>query len=175
FFKEKSSFVGKVLGGWSVSGVSQFQTGTPFSVWTGDDFAGVGPGSGNQFWIINGNPVLDSGDKNFASNPSDTNYWFAVKNSDGSAIFTKPAAGTFSTQHVRNFIYGPGFQNHNLGLLKDFTIKERHTVQFRVEAFNWLNHPNWNGPDTNPTSATFGKITDKNSERNLQFALRYSF
>jgi hypothetical protein len=175
FFKEKSSLVGKVLGGWTVSGVSQFQTGTPFNIVTGDDVAGVGPGSGSQFLVINGNPVLDNGDKKFASNPSDPNFWFAVKNQDGSAIFTKAPAGAFSTQHMRNFIYGPGFQNHNLGLLKDFHISERHAIQFRAEAFNWLNHPNWNGPDTDPTKATFGKITNKNSERNLQFALRYSF
>jgi hypothetical protein len=175
FFKDGKSLAGKVLGGWTVSGVSQFQTGTPFSIATGDDFAGVGPGSGAQFWIINGNPILDSGDKKFAANTSDPSYWFAVKNSDGTAIFTKPTAGTFSTQHFRNYIYGPGFQNHNIGLLKDFHISERHAIQFRAEAFNWLNHPNWSGPDTNPTSGTFGKITSKNSERNLQFALRYSF
>jgi hypothetical protein len=184
FFKEKSSLLGKALGGWTVSGVSQFATGTPFSIATGDDFAGVGPGSGSQFWIVNGDP--NSGGGNFSSNASDGSYWFAVKNADGTPIFTKPAAGTFSTQHVRNFIYGPGFQNHNLGLLKDFHITERHSIQFRAEAFNWLNHPNLgvattganvldNGAGANPTSATFGKILTKNSERNLQFALRYSF
>jgi hypothetical protein len=175
FFKDKSSLVGKALGGWTISGVSQFQTGTPFTIATGDDFAGVGPGSGSQIWVVNGDPVLGDGDKKFASNNGDPNFWFAVKNADGSSIFVRPAAGTFNTQRVRNSIYGPGFQNHNLGLLKDFQIKERHTIQFRAEAFNWFNHPNWNGPDTNPTSATFGKITNKSSERNLQFALRYSF
>ena len=175
FFKEKSSLAGKLLGGWTVSGVSQFQTGTPFSIATSDDFAGVGPGSGSQFWIINGKPILDSGDKKFASNASDPNFWFAVKNPDGSAIFMQPAAGTFSTQRFRNYIYRPGFQNHNLGLLKDFKVSERHSIQFRAEAFNWLNHPNWSAPEMNPRSATFGKILNKDSERNLQFALRYSF
>jgi hypothetical protein len=70
--------------------------------------------------------------------------------------------------------------------LKDFQIKERHSIQFRAEAFNWLNHPNLgvattganvldNGAGANPTNATFGKILLKNSERNFQFALRYSF
>jgi hypothetical protein len=48
-------------------------------------------------------------------------------------------------------------------------------VTFKFEAFNWINHPNWGGVDTNPTAATFGKITGKSSERNLQLSLRYSF
>ena len=91
------------------------------------------------------------------------------------------------TDSLRNLIYGPGFQNHNLGLFKDFTIKERHRITFRVEAFNWLNHPDWSGPDTNPNNvviengkvnlqrSTFGKISSKGGNRELQFALRYQF
>ena len=48
-------------------------------------------------------------------------------------------------------------------------------MTFRAEAFNWINHPNWGGADTNPTAATFGKITGKGGERNIQLSLRYSF
>ncbi len=59
--------------------------------------------------------------------------------------------------------------------MKDFSITENHRIQFRAEAYNWLNHPNWGGADTNPTSSTFGKVTGKNGERQLQFALRYQF
>ena len=72
--------------------------------------------------------------------------------------------------------------------LKDFAIKERHRITFRVEAFNWLNHPNWNGADTNPNNvvldssgkvdpqkSTFGKVSSKGGNRELQFALRYQF
>ncbi|MBI3653067.1 MAG: TonB-dependent receptor [Acidobacteria bacterium] len=175
FFRDHSSWRGKALGGWTFSAVSQFQTGTPISIRTGDDFAGVGPGSGAQFWLVNGNPNLSRGDRKFSNSTSDQNFWFLPKNADGTPIFTPPAAGTFSTQRFRNFLYNPGFQNHNLGLFKDFYIAENHKLQFRFEAFNWPNHPNWNGPDTNPRSATFGKVTTKSSERNLQFALKYSF
>jgi hypothetical protein len=173
FFKDGSTLRGKVLGGWKVSAVSQFQTGTPITIATGDDFAGVGPGSGAQIWLVRGNPT--PGDKRFSTSSSDQNYWFLPKNPDGSDIFVRPAAGTFNTDRVRGLLYGPGFQNHNLGVFKDFIIREGHKFQFRFEAFNWPNHPNWNGPETNPTSANFGKITSKSSERNLQFALRYAF
>ena len=76
---------------------------------------------------------------------------------------------------LRNDFYQPGFQNWNLGLFKEFAATERHKVLFRVEAFNWPNHPNWGGVDGNPRNATFGKVTGKSSERNLQLSLRYSF
>jgi hypothetical protein len=48
--------------------------------------------------------------------------------------------------------------------------------QFRAQAFDAFNHPNWSGADFNPTSATFGKVTGKtNDVRNLQLSLRYYF
>jgi hypothetical protein len=175
FFKDRSNVIGKLLGGWTISAISQFQTGTPFSVTTGDDFAGVGPGSGAQFWAINGDPGLGRGDRSFSNSTSDQNFWFRTRNDDGTPIFTQPAPGTFVTDRVRSALYNPGFQNHNLALRKEFFIKEAHKFQFRVEAFNWPNHPNWDGAQSDPRNAAFGKVTTKSSERNLQFALRYEF
>jgi hypothetical protein len=104
-------------------------------------------------------------------------YWFAITNADGSKIFTQPAAGTFNIQNgVRNSIYQPGFDNWNLGLFKKFAITERALVQFRAEAYNAFNHPNWSGPNLNPTSAQFGQITGKTGDvRNLQLSLRFQF
>ena len=76
----------------------------------------------------------------------------------------------------RNTLDSPGIINLDFSLLKDFSITERHKVQFRFEAFNFLNHPNWGNPDTNVASGTFGKITGtRTNMRNLQFALKYSF
>jgi len=188
-FKDSSNWKGKLLGGWTLSAISQWQTGTPTSIATGDDFAGVGPGSGSQLWIVNG--AIDQ-TKQFASNAADPNYWFQVSlpgktctptststtggtNDPTSCLYTRPTAGTFSTQKSRGLIYQPGFQNHNFTLFKDFRITESQKIQFRAEAYNWPNHPNWDGADTNPVSATFGKIQTKSSERQLQFALRYQF
>lgn len=187
-FRDQSTLRGKLLGGWTVTAVSQMQTGTPGSVTTGDDFAGVGTGSGSQFWRVFGDPVLSNSDKKFATLRADPNFWFRVANPDGTPIFTRPANGTIVTSNVRNIIYGPGFQNHNLGLFKDFVIKEGYRITFRAEAFNWLNHPDWSGPDGNPNNivldaagkvdpvrTSFGKITSKSGNRELQFALRFQF
>ncbi|HEX5081177.1 MAG TPA: TonB-dependent receptor, partial [Blastocatellia bacterium] len=168
-FKDRSKLTGKLFGGWTLTAVSQMQTGTPFSIRTGDDFAGLGTGSGSQYWVVKGDPTLSDSEKGFSDASNPNNFWFDP------TVFSAPANGTIVTDRVRNLIYGPGFQNHNLGLFKDFTVTEKQRITFRFEAFNWLNHPNWNGPETNPRNANFGKITGKGGNRELQFALRYQF
>ncbi len=180
FFKDQSRLTGKLLGGWQLSGITQFQTGTPSSVATGNDYAGVGQdgsisGAG-QFWYVNGSPQI-LGQFAKGGNAADPAQYFTTKNADGTPIFTAPPVGTFNTtQNVRNLIHGPGFENSNMGLFKKFAINERTGFQFRAEAFNVLNHPNWNGPNFNPTSSTFGKVTGKTGDvRNLQLSLRYYF
>jgi hypothetical protein len=186
FFKDQSKLSGKLLGGWQISGVTQAQTGRPVTIGGNQDYAGVGDvanldsnPSGTlrnmQFWNINGDPRLL---KQFATSTSSPNQWFATRNPDGTPIFTAPAAGTFAQGYVRNSVYGPGFQNWNVGLFKKFMITERAGFEFRAEAFNFVNHPNWDvgslGVDGN-NQTTLGKVTNKTSERNLQLSLRFSF
>jgi hypothetical protein len=176
FFKTRRGVGGELLRGWQVTGVTQFQTGQPFTVGTGEDFAGIGSGDEFQPWNVSGNPKLSRGERKFSEDTGDQNYFFRVKNSDGSPIFTPPQPGTFANQ-TRNLYTGPGAQNWNLALFKDFAVREGHRLQFRAEFFNWPNHPNldWERLDTNPRSGTFGKATIKRDERNVQFSLRYGF
>jgi len=183
--KFQNGFLRQTLGGWQISGVAQFQTGTPCGVIGNSDYAGVGLdtnfGCGQtqgQYWVLNGTPTITG---QFATNSgANSAYWFNVTNPDGSPMFSAPRAGTFNTQRVRDIIYQPGFQNWNAGLFKSFPIKESLNFQFRAEAFNVFNHPNWGGAsgggvNFNPTSSTFGKVTNKGSERNLQLSLRIQF
>lgn len=177
-FKNQQTLSGKVLGGWQISSVNQFQTGTPFSVQTGDDFAKVGGGSGSQLWNISGDPNLSHQFSNRTAAGDyvgDNNYWFATS-ANGTPIFTQPTTGTFTTQYNRNRIYNPGSQSWNIALFKGFRFSEEHNiVQFRAEVYNFVNHPNWSGADSNPTSSTFGKVTNKSSNRTMQLSLRYTF
>ncbi|HUS07153.1 MAG TPA: hypothetical protein VMZ52_12680, partial [Bryobacteraceae bacterium] len=167
-FRNQSTLLGKIAGGWQLSTIAQFQTGTPFSVAKGDDYAGVGPGSGSQFWDITGDPHL--ADANWSpGGTADSNFYF------NKSAFKQPAPGTFVTNTVRNTLYNPGFQNWTAALFKKFTITENQSVQFRSEFYNFPNHPNWSNPTNDPTSSAFGKITAKNFERSLQLSLRYSF
>lgn len=178
FFQNSSRALKTIAGGWKLSGVTQFQTGTPNTVATGDDFAGVGPGSGSQIWNVIGDPQLSNSDKKFAQSGGDASYWFnGTKNASGAlAAFAKPTAKTFVSGSFRSIIYNPGFQNWNVGVFKTFAITEKQFILLRFEGFNFINHPNWGGADYNPNSGTFGKVTGKNDDRrNLQISMRYSF
>ena len=168
------------LNNWQLSGVTQAQTGEPFSVTDGNDYAGVGQGAGSQLWAPN-RPVVVS--KHFGAGG-----WFnasAFESAGGTPA--PPASGTFSPRGTRNLIYAPGFQSWNLALVKTFHIVPKYESQqllFRAEAFNFTNHPNWDTPANdgslnNPTSGTFGEVTTKgqtySSDREWQFSLRYQF
>nr|WP_255551238.1 TonB-dependent receptor [Granulicella sp. dw_53] len=161
------------LGNWQFSGTIQAQSGRPPSngISNGNDRAGVGPGSGNQYWVQTRKPNLPHA---FAGNG--TAQWFE------SAAYAPAPLGTFAPRGSRNNIYGPGFNSFSSALQKSMHIipgHDNHALVFRGEAFNYLNHPNLNDPDVNPTSGTFGRVTQKGttyaSERQLQFSLRYAF
>jgi hypothetical protein len=181
FMKGQNHMAGKLLGGWQLSGITQFQTGTPSSVASSNDYAGVGQdgsmSNGGQFWVMNGTPTVVH--EIAANGSADAKYWFTTTDSSGKLLWTQPATGTFNTQAAgfRNVIHNPGFVNWNAGLFKKFSITEKTGVQFRAEAFNIFNHPNWGGASFNPTNlSTFGKITSKTGDvRNLQLSLRLYF
>jgi hypothetical protein len=172
FFNNRTGVVKTVLGGWQLSGLVQAQTGQPFSIGRADDYLGTGSTIGKP-WNLNGTPNRP---QQFANSTADKVYWFEPT-VNGQPWASKPANGTLPNQNRNSIAFNnTGFQNWNLAMFKDFRFLERQSVQFRFEAFNWLNHPNWGGVGTNPTDAnTFGKITSKSSERNLQLVLRYSF
>jgi hypothetical protein len=179
-YKDHSKLSGKLLGGWLLSGLTQFQTGTPCGVGTNNDYAGVGEygsfgcGTEGQFWTMNGTPQVLGQFSNSSKSPT---QYFSTTNSSGQPLFTPPAPGTFNLQKgVRDSIYGPGFQDWNLSAFKSFAVTETQAVEFRAEAYDFSNHPNWNTPGYTPNTSTFGKVTSKTGlTRQLQLSLRYSF
>lgn len=166
-YRNKTGFLGETLGSWTLSGTNQFQEGLPFSVRTNIDYAGVGTGSGNQFWNVTG--TTSGCGTSFIANAGATVYC--------PTAFNAPTTGTFSTQDNRNIFRNPGFWEWNLALHKQFPIPlgERSNLEFRAEAFNLLNHPNWGAVVSNPLSSTFMMVTTKTGNRNLQFQLKFSF
>jgi hypothetical protein len=171
FMKSNNGRAGRVLGGWEITTVAQFQTGLPITIATADDFAGVGTGSGSQMWNMAAEP---STPHQFSPSANSGNYWF-VPTANGAPIFTAPANGTFTTQNNRGALRNPGYQNWNLGLFKNFAIREHQVLTLRAEGFNFINHSNLSGVNTNPRAATFGMVTSKSGERDIQLSLRYSF
>jgi len=84
----------------------------------------------------------------------------------------------------KDTLRGPGFLNLDSGLFRDFHIKERVTLQFRAEALNLLNHPNFANPGADiSTPSTFGYVTATasagttvpNAGRQFRFATRVVF
>jgi hypothetical protein len=177
FFRQSAGVARAVLGGWQLSGVTQFQTGTPLTIWRSDDYLGIGS-TNNKPWNLNGEPERPQkfANANASGNYTGvTDFWF-VPTVNGQPWATRPANGTYPNQNRQSVSFNNvGLQNWNLALFKNFRITERSAFQFRIEGFNWINHPNWNGVDTNPTSSTFGMVTSKSSERQLQIALRLTF
>ncbi|HEX4229613.1 MAG TPA: TonB-dependent receptor plug domain-containing protein [Bryobacteraceae bacterium] len=187
-FRGQHGLAGSLLGGWELNGTIQAQTGTPCGIGSNNDYADVGEygsfGCGNegQFWVLNGGTVPIIG--GFAGPQGTGSKYFATTTSNGTPLFTVPTTGTFNLQTgVRDEIYGPGFQNWNLGLFKKFAINERTGFEFRAEAYNFINHSNWaaigatGGLNLNPTSSQFGEVTNKSTTnpRQLQLSLRYFF
>ena len=162
FLKGSSSWSRRLLGNWELSGVFQAQSGTMFSVRKNVDYAGVGAGSGNQFWNLVGDPSLEP------TSFTDSATYF------NKAAFAQPAAGTFGVQG-RNLLRNPGFWNTDVGLRKEFYVTEAQHLQLRWEIFNLFNHPNWGGANSDPTSGSFGLVTSKSGNRVLQLALKYIF
>jgi hypothetical protein len=75
-----------------------------------------------------------------------------------------------------NILRGPGVVNVDLGLFRDFRIRERLQIQFRAEAFNATNTPHFNNPGTNVSNAGFAEITGaRPDERQVRFGVRISF
>ncbi len=181
FLRSQQHWYGKIAGGWQLSGIFQAQTGTPCSVGTGNDFVGVGLDGSmcgiGQYWVKNGPITYLNQMAHNGGGKNDPFYWFQTTLPDGSPLYTQPAKGTFNHQDgIRDAIYNPGFNNWNLGLFKRFAINERTGFQFRAEAYDAFNHPNWNGANLNPTSSQFGQITSKNGDhRELMLSLRFYF
>ncbi len=173
FWRDGGSVLKSLLGGWQISGATFMRTGTPFSITRTNDIAGVGEGP-------NGQPVDLVGDVDANTNAkfsggvvngtaTDQNFWF------NPAAFANPAAGKFGNA-PRNNLRNPGDQQWDIALFKNFSLGGTRKVQFRTEIFNFPNHPNLSGPNTDITNANFGRIITKDgSRRDIQLALRFVF
>jgi hypothetical protein len=152
-----------VLGDWNIGGVFQAQSGVPFDVTTAVDVAGVGPGSGGQYYNVVGDP--NTGRTEFDGTRE---VWF---NKDA---FRIPTAGSYASTWERNLLRQPGFWDLHMSLRKSVAIGT-HRAELRWDVFNVLNHPTLGLASTNPTAADFGTITSKTGSRTMQIGLQYIF
>jgi hypothetical protein len=75
----------------------------------------------------------------------------------------------------RNILRGPGTQNWDIALMKNFPLRKRSNLQFQGEFFNALNFVNFGSPNANYSSQTHGVISSAGSSRDIQFSRKLSF
>ncbi len=176
FWRDQTSLMKNVLGGWQISGASFFRTGTPFSVLRNNDIAGVGDGSFLQPVNLVGD-FDENANKKFSNAVGDGNFWF------NTAAFASQAAGTFGNS-PRNLLRNPGEQQWDIAVFKNFSLGGTRRAQFRAEFFNFPNHPNWGNVQTrdlqgqgwaDPTSSSYGRVTTKTGQRDVQLSVRIQF
>ncbi len=153
---------------WRLSTILRVQSGPPLSITTGSDLARTGKNPGAQrpnqiLPDVYGNQCFDD-----LRNPTPGCLWL------NPAAFALPAVGTVGNMGPGT-IRGPGNWDLNAGLSRIFDVTERHTVEFRAEANNVLNHTNYGNPVLNLSNADFGRIRTAGQGRIMQFALKYVF
>jgi len=172
FFKNANAVTRAFLGGWQVSGITEFQSGAPLTVTLPDDQAGVG--SYNQRPNQVANPFQAG---NIAANPgcSAPSQVHTMASWFNPCAFALNALGTFGDEATGS-LRGPYFQNWDMGLAKNFSVRESVGLQFQLEAFNVFNHPSWGQPNLSWTNGSpLGAITSATSQRLVQLSLALKF
>lgn len=157
-----------LLGGWQVNGVMAIMSGTPINIIQGNSFNLLAGGSGQYPDLVKSEVAIPGG-VGVGNEYFDRSAYAAVNIPAG-----QPQRFGNSG---RNPIRGPGFWNVDLGVFRTVDVG-RVKVQFRAEALNALNHPNFSNPGGDISNAgTFGFITSTTGtgERNLRFGARVWF
>ncbi|MEO7650627.1 MAG: TonB-dependent receptor, partial [Bryobacteraceae bacterium] len=153
-----------LLLGWRINGITSIRSGFPLNITSGRDNFGSGQNLGQRPHYVGGD---------FRANTSDfrtTNEHLYINR----APFVQPGRAQYG--NLGAFVLtGPGSMTWDTSLFKNTVIRERVTLQFRAEFFNFTNRPNFSGPNANLNSGTFGRITGSSGARELQFGLKLLF
>ena len=156
--KQARGFRHAALAEWQASGNFSAQSGAPLTINIASDQANIGAGPAQRPNVV--------GDPN--GGPKTPDQWF------NTSVFSLPALYTFGNT-PRNTVIGPGMQEVNLSLQKGWTLGEKRRLEFRAEAYNLLNHPNFNIPNRTAFTANFGRISSAQDSRQLQLGAKLSF
>jgi hypothetical protein len=156
----QSGAAAMALGGWSLQGVTSLLSGNPFTVQMAASNLNTGTAQ-RPDRICDGN---------LPSSERTVDRWFDP------SCFQAPAAFTFGNAG-RNILIGPGAVNFDFGVLKNIPIREVTRLEFRAEAFNLMNTPQFyppNGAIGNPNAGFINGVRG-GSNRQIQFALKLIF
>jgi hypothetical protein len=169
FLRGNNSWAGKLLGGWQLNGILSFQSGAPFTIANGRDRNGDGqvgpdrPDLGNPNAPHNTRAVVVAAGTcaSLLQNPDTVQ---CVTRNDVYVVQVAAATGTTnvfpgSAMLGRNTERSKPVQNLDMSLFKIFRLGENLKLEYRVEAFNVLNHPQQTGlPGLDVTNTTAGRF-----------------
>jgi hypothetical protein len=155
-----------VLGGWQTNGVWRFDDGMPL-----------------QLSVSNSRslPTYGAQRPNLMQTLSRNNgaNWMQQYFADPTAAVTPAPFTIGDAPREVSSVRAPGTANATLSLFKQFSLsslREGSMLEFRIEAFNALNHPQFSAPNLTVGSSAFGQVTSQaNSPRQVQLALRFYF
>ena len=158
----------RVLGGWSVSAIVLLKTGTPFTILTGSD----APGFGNVDGASADRPhVVDPSVLGRAIDHPDTSTTLLPR-SAFAYVGPLEAAGSIG----RNTQRKDGIRNINVAVSREWTLRGKVRLLFRVAAINLFNTPQFANPGNEVSGGNFGRITNKlNDGRTFNLSARLSF
>jgi hypothetical protein len=160
-FSNAGNLANKVIAGWQLSGITQWQGGQPFSVTFTASLQGAQNGRADR---VPGVPL-------YPTNKS-IHQWF------NPAAFAAPVPYTYGDS-AYDMLWGPHYQDWDMSLVKNTVWREKINLQLRMDSFNVFNHPNFAAPNSavsNPSN--FGVVTGLASgaeNRTVEFAAKLSF
>ncbi len=173
----------RFLGNWTLSGIVQSQTGTPYSIFAGTDSAGTGLGQRADYAPsgagLSDLPAATNDPRTYTGparslfrNPCPANRTNTSPTTCSAAV--GPALGRQGTTG-RNQFYGPAFNKVDFSVIKRFPITENTRFTIRADFFNIFNTVNFGLPNNSINDQLFGQSTTAGSPRIVQFAGRFDF
>jgi hypothetical protein len=155
FLRGRRGVLGAALGGWELSGIIQFQSGTPVNI----GLSGPTIGLATRPDVVAGQPL---------NGPKTVSEFF------NTGAFSYPAFGFFGNA-AENLVRGPGVEDWDASLFKTFKFGEHVSYQLHGDAFNVFNHPNYMTVDSNLGDGQFGQVTAAHDPRILQVGMKLEF
>jgi hypothetical protein len=191
-----TGFIQRIVERWTLGGIFTLSSGSPLTItapvstlWqtttgaTPVQVTSLPSGAGKVTYLSNGvtyfpnvTQIKDPSLAGVTTANSTANSFnnLAIADKSGNLIFVNPAPGQIGTLG-RNTLIGPGSINLDMDLIKRIKLTESKTFEFRVDAVNVLNHPNFGSPNVNINSTSFGRITSASGARRFTINARLNF
>ena len=190
FLGQSRGVVAQVVGGWQLQGVYQIQSGAPLTFTRNDLYNGVNPGDSHWSRASYKTSIGAPGTSTYGKgNWFNTSNW--VNNGAGTTNPIQTCANATvafcpnvlpGTYQLRTFglryntLRADNLNQADVGVQREFQIREYGALQFRAEGINILNHPVYAAPSTDPTAAAFAEIVSQaNQPRVYQFSGFFRF